>query len=255
MANTIAVVVAGATLRITVTLDEPSSLLRARIQIRHSRGSYDVRGWKAKIGGIASAYYVQDHEAPLNEPLVVVLSVAGLPDIVLDPVVIPSKLPILSDPLRGNHMPVIIQSWPEMAYERSGKVVSVVDSRYPVIIEGFELAPSSTIKIIHTQEGTAEELEAVLRDLSVLRIRPSCPQIPAQWASARSRRRARFSNREDSVWVDTIDLLHTSMPSPQRESIWDSLQDLHAAVPGTLGDIHTRWPGTLGDIAQEKLSA
>lgn len=214
------------------------------IRATYAGGSYIVRGWDRRIVSIAETPVV-DHEAPLNEPVTISVQVGDQPSSEWVSVTdtIPSDYPLISDPLLGNHMEVTIQSWPDWAYERAGKTVEISDSRFPVIIDGFERGATSTLTLIHNRDTeSARILQQVLRDKSVLRVRPSCPGLPAAWVSVRGRSRRRFSARTDSAQVDVLDLIHTDMPDRGQEAIGSSLQALHDAVPTTLAAISARWP-------------
>jgi len=228
----------------------------ATITVIHSRGSYILRGWNRRIAEDSTV--VVDHEAPLNEPLRIVAEVhrEGIFPTIEKVVTVPSVFSLVGDPLRGGGVPVTIQSWLDLTHERAGKLLEISDSRYPVIIDGFELAPVSTITLIHNVEaGSASRLADMLGDRSPVRIRPSCPSMEAAWVSARSRRRRRFSGREDSALVDIIELVHTAMPNSDQQAVGNTLMDLNNAVPTTLLAISERWPSRLQDIALEDLNA
>lgn len=225
------------TANITFALDAASAVLPVTVEIMHSRGAYPVRGWDQRIVGTAGQYMAIDHEAPLNEQLTVSLRV-GTNAAISRTFTVPSNVPILSDPISGEGVHVTIQAWPEMAYERRGNTITISDSVWPVIIDGQEQAPSSTLTLLHNLvPSSAGDLERILSRGSVLRVRPSCPGMPAAWVSARGRRRGLFSRRPDSATVDVIELLHTAMPSPDVGAIGSTLQDLANMYPGTLGDI------------------
>lgn len=212
-----------------------------------------VRGWSSVPA--PSTAVVIDHEAPLERDVRYAVLIDGAETDAVT-VRLASDLPLLTDPIRGRHVPVIIQSWPTQSYERTGQELTIDGSPDPVIIEGVEMRPRSTITLIHPPTGIgAEDLAELLADRSVLRIRPTTPDLPDAWASTRARNRGRFSTATGSAVVDVLELQHIAQPDPDTTAIGATLGDLHDAVPTTLGAIHLRWPGTLADIALEDFTA
>lgn len=243
------------TLRATFTTTSPTTGEPVTIGIEDSRGHrHIIRGWH--LATAPAVGLVIDHELPLNEEFtlhawdaqwVSLASVLGL--------VLASDAPMVSDPLRGRPIPVTIASWPDRTAERAGQSLTVPGAKAPIIIDGLEHSPMSTIRLLHNQTAdSASRLAEQLDQASLLLIRPSCPHIEPAWASARGRSRSKFSTRPDSADVDEIELLHVDRPHSDQRAVGATLADLHAAVPGTLQDIADRWPGTLLDIAAEDLS-
>ena len=217
------------------------------------RAARTLRGWR-DVPAPAIAVAV-DHEAELNLPVRYAVLIDGV-EVESVTLTVDAPLPILVDPIRGNPLEVIIQEWPAEDYERTGHEVTVAGSSAPVIIDGIETSARSSITLIHPPSGsTADQLADALRAGSRLRIRPACPDLPTVWASARGRRRRRFSTAPGSAIVDEIELRHTAQPAPDTAAVGNTLGDLHAAVPTTLAAIAARWPGVLADIAFEDLTA
>lgn len=218
------------------------------IRVSYPGGGYILRGWLHREG-LGQDSSVIDHEAPLNTPLRYTVEDELRTVLATMEVTISGDLPLLTEPVWGKSVAVTIQSWPHRSHVRAGKVVEVSDSPFPVIIDGFERAASSTIALIHTDPASAEALEEMLATQSSLRIRPSCPYLEPAWVSVRDRRRGRFSLRQDSAITDTMELLHTGMPSPGLEAIGATLLDLHEAVPTTLQEIYDRWPQSFAGLS------
>lgn len=211
-----------------------------------------VRGWDAVPAPLTAV--VIDHEAELTVPVRYSVTLDGV-EVEAATTTLPATFPLLTEPIRGTHIPVIIQEWPERSYERQGQVLEISRSADPIVIEGVEMRPQSTITVIHPTDGTsAADLVTLLAGSSVLRIRPACTSLPTEWVSVRSRRRRAFSRRPGAAWVDVMELRHLGQPAPDEVAVGATLGDLHEAVPGTLGDIRTRWPGVLADIAYEAFS-
>ena len=212
----------------------------------------EVRGWRrVKAPTIA---VVIDHEAELGVPVRYAVLINGV-EIEAVTLVVPSEWPLLTDPIRGRSVPVVIQEWPETHYERAGHELEISGSPDPVIIDGVEMRPTSTLTLIHPIGGdSAKVLEDLIAQRSVVRIRPSCSGLPTEWVSVRGRRRRRFSTAPDSALVDVLELRHLGQPNPDEPAAGNTLGDLNAAVPGKLADIVTRWPGVLADIAFEDLT-
>lgn len=217
-----------------------------------------VRGWDATPA--PSIAIVVDHEAELNTAILYTVLIDGV-EVDSLTVTVPSEMPLITDPIYGRHIPVIIQSWPERTHERAGQVLHAAGRREPIVIDGLELAPSSTITLISADPNRARDLERMIADRSVVRVRPACGDLPTDWVSARDRSRRRFSRRAESATVDEISLAHTGQPEPGTPAVANSLAELDAYVtarlghPGTLSDIAEIWPGTLADIALTDLTA
>lgn len=199
-----------------------------------------VRGFETVT--VSEVAVVVDHEAELGRPLTYRSIIDG---VTVDQVqvTVTSELPLITDPIRGRHVPVTIQSWPQVQHERAGSVIQIADSPEPVVVDGVESLGTSTITLIHSAgDDSADALQALLASSSVLVIRPTCADLPMRWASARDRTRKRFSRSPGSRWVDVIELVYLGMPWPDMPAQGNTLGDLHAAVPTTLGDIAARFP-------------
>ena len=237
---------ANGTVRLRETIPAPSVGKVLSVRCTPTSGQpYTVRGFR-DIEAPAEIIVV-DHEAPLGQSLVYQVIVAG---VVLSSatITVTSALPLLTHPVYGRSVPVTIQSWPERTHAQAGQVLPIADAKFPFIIDGMELAATSTLTTI-AAAAAHDDLEALLAGQSMLRVRPTCSHIPADWVSVRGRRTRRFSLRADSAHVDALELQHVAMPDPDTAAVGNTLGDLHAAYPVKLGDINAAFPGTLGDIA------
>ena len=142
---------------------------------------YTVRGFR-DIEAPAEIIVV-DHEAPLGQSLVYQVIVAG---VVLSSatITVTSTLPLLTHPVYGRSVPVTIQSWPERAHEQSGQVLPIADAKFPFIIDGMELAATSTLTTIVMREisgisvgPTASESMLNPRRMNRLETRASAPGV------------------------------------------------------------------------------
>lgn len=209
-----------------------------------------VRGWDS-VPATATVVAL-DHEADLNRSTRYAVLINGVETEAQD-ITLTADLPLVSDPVGGESVPVIIQDWPEFDHDRIGTEVQVAGSSSVVIIDGLEMMPRSSITMI-VSAAAEVMLAALLADSSVVQIRPTLPYLPTVWASARGRKVRRFSRRTDSALVVELPLTHVAMPNPDDPAVGNTLEDLHNAEPGTLQDIADRWT-TLADIAFEDLTA
>lgn len=246
----ITVAASNGTVRLKVTLSSGVGSPMTVTATAPGRETRILRGWDAVTAPAVAV--IVDHEAELNVGVRYAVLISGV-EVEASTVTLASALPLLSDPIYGRHIPVTIQSWPEMSRETTGHELQVVGNPAPIIIEGVEMLPKSSITLIHPA-GSAALLDAALTSSSVLRVRPSCPHLPTEWVSVRSRRRRKFSQRPDSADVDALELTHLGMPAPDTVGVGGTLGDLAAEVPTTLAAIAARWT-TLADIAFEDLTA
>lgn len=194
-----------------------------------------------------------DHEAALNRPVTYTLLVDGEPVDEVS-VTVDATMPLITDPVRGLSWPLLIQSWDDQLHERAGQLVTIANSPAHFVVDGPEMDPSARVVLIHPRDGdSAAGLVNLLKQSSVLLIRPSCPQLPASYLSVRSRTRRRFSTIPDSAWVDELDVVQVGQPHPWIIAHGETLADLAAAVPGTLADIAARWQLDLAQIAWDPL--
>lgn len=237
---------------LTVTGADVGSILTVSIR----GGDFDerpIRGWDQVP---AASGVVVDHEFPLNVDFGIYVREGDItgPRRAFGWGTIRSDTPLIGHPISGRHVPVTIADWPDHVHERRGQSLPLARSRVPVVIDGHEQFPTSTIRLIHNLDPVSSaRLADILGAQSLLLVRPSCTDLPMAWVSVRSRRRGRFSKRARSAVVDELDMVHIDMPDPSTRAIGATLGQLHMAVDdgyGRLSDIAAMWP-TLRDVAAE----
>ncbi|MGN8690014.1 hypothetical protein ACTND8_08940 [Atopobiaceae bacterium HCP3S3_F7] len=247
----ISTTITGWTVRFRVDVDADKVGLPITVMATAADVERPVRGWSRPRPAPASLVAI-DHEASLSHPTRYDVVISGR-IAASATVTVPSALPVITDPIRGRHIPVTIGSWDEWAHDRNQISLTVARRRDPIILDAVEMLPTSTITLIHTAGGAAA-LADLLQDQSLVQIRPTCPYLPTAWVSCGARKRSLFSHAPGSATVDQISVQHIGQPAPDTTAQGNTLRDLALAVPTTLAAIAARWPQMI-DIAYEDLAS
>lgn len=174
------------------------------------------------------------------------------------PVYIAADAPWLSDPITGRAARVTVVDWPELTRPSRSSIIAVAGRAAPVVVSRVRGTPSGDRITLRT--GTADELAAVRAVLATgapLLLRVPAAAVEGAWIAVGDVVERRVGDTGDD-WRRWIALEDVTIVDPVDETIpaaGDTLDDLTAAVPGTLADIAAQWSaGTLADIAATYLA-
>ena len=197
-----------------------------------------------------------DPEPTLNRPTWwrVVLS-TGQSQTTATPVTVAATLPVLSSPRTRAHVVLdSIQDWPELVYPQRVTVVDVVGRRQRAILADVEGSPSSKPILVTASGPDLDVFRRLCAPGVPLLLRGSVPGVEPAWIQVTGRTERRITLRADD-WRrrHLLDVQHLEdTPDAGVPVVGDTLGDLAAAVPTTLGAIAARW-STLGQIATADL--
>lgn len=221
----------------------------------------DLSGALVGVAGGAdlAAGTVLDDTPALNRPTWYRGVVSDGRQVVAGPVTVTSTVPVLADPSAGDAVQVTVAQWPEI--EITGRatplVVDVADpDADPVVWLTAPEAQAVAQVTLRTDDGpTLRQVRAMMRPGRPLLLRGSQPGLEDPWLVITGRRERRVTSRVyDWARYHVLDVGLPRTPPDQTVPLHgDTLGDLAAVVPTTLGAIADRW-ATLGDIARADLA-
>lgn len=164
-----------------------------------------------------------------------------------------SSWPILSDPITGESVRVIIRDWPEKTIKNEGQRIRVRGRRAPIIVSDIEGTPESSPVLETATLEDAARLDALLSHGEPVLLRAPCPGIDDAYLHVDSRTVARVQEHKPTHpgRVHTLSAVEVDPPDMHVRGRGDTLGDLDA-VTGTMGAVASRW-ATLGDVAAADL--
>lgn len=240
--------------RLRVTLTTAEAAKRVQIRIADGNSVRWVRGWGAPSTG-RTLLVVVDHEVPINRPVTYQVLLDGV-IAGQTTVTIPTMVPLLGDPVRGQTIRVTIMRWNEHVHDRAQSMLWVAGRPDPIILDDVERCASSALVLLHNLDpASAADLEQVISTSSTLCLRTPDVRVGDAWLSIKpGRKRRRFSAAPASVWVDECEAQMVAQPAPSTVAVGSTLGDLARTVPTALSTIATRWQ-FLADIALEDMTA
>lgn len=199
-----------------------------------------------------------DFEAPLGRPVFYELEVTradgSVGEYVAGPVTLEATLPVVSDPVTGEHVEVTVHEWPERISTNRGTVVEVAGRTDPVVVSDVMGAPSSSPVLRTLTRAQVLGLRSVLADGAVVLLRAPCPGVEDAYLVVQQHAEQRIRNdATDDRRRHILAAVHAAPPALEIAAQGDTLADLNAAVPTTLLAISTTF-STLLEIAAADLS-
>jgi hypothetical protein len=220
----------------------------------------------------AGSLLIFDNEAPFGVDLVYTVretgAGGGTTDIVSNTIRLDASAPWLTNPITGDGVHVTIQDWPELAYGSRMSVLDVAGRVAPVVVSDLRTAPTSTLVVITQTQTQLAALRHLLAPGDIILLRAICDAVEGSYLAVGDVTEARWRPNSlagdpfpaGSDWRRLVTLSCTAVdqPSPALPAVGDTLGDLAAFVPTTLGDIAATWPSppdTLLTIAQAGIHA
>ena len=208
------------------------------------------------LGGVglpAASTVLHDAAPPLNRRLswTAALSTGESATAVLPG--IKSRRTIVSSPHRGLIAECTAAEQGQTQHEARVAVIPIENSPQPVIIEDRQLPPAYDREFDTDPDAETDAFHAVASLAGTLLVRHTCPTVRDAWVRQTGTRRSETHHPDD--WVThTLSLMEVGIPDVSMPASGDTLGDLAAAIPTSLGDIAAEW-STLGDIAAADLKA
>lgn len=166
--------------------------------------------------------------------------------------------PVLSDPYRGITVPCIACA-EILTTKRASRATALnIEGRQSrIVVSDVEGWPTASPKFITETAAATALLDELLAPGHPILLRAPGPTVPDGWMYVIGERTTEpFGAPNAGPRLHTISQTEhlEQAPDPDRRPAGDTLGDLHAAAPGTLGDIAADWV-ILGDIAATDLKA
>ena len=246
--------VTGLGVRVTVTVTSP--VAGSTMTLYRVEGSREV----PVLGAIdvpAASTVFDDVEVGLNTPATwrAVLSTGEVGTSA--PRTVSNALCVLSEPYSGRWVEVAILDLGERESAQRGKALDIEETAEVVYVYDVESAERHPISLLTFTDEDQRALLDLAASGAPLLLRSACPVHAVGWFArdGGSRRTSRLNKyrASDPRMVHTFSsTVRVPIPAPDVRPAGDTLGDLHAVVPTTLGAISTTW-ATLGAIAAADL--
>lgn len=206
----------------------------------------------------AASTVLIDAAVGLNRPISWTVQFDDGTGFTTEPVTVPATLPILSDPYTGAQTELMAVVWDdELTLQARVEVFAIEGSPQPVAVPDVPTGYYSPLQLLTLDLDAADTVTDLARTAAPLLLRCSCGQHKDRWIQPVSNLlRARLVQKPSLAarlhsWDSCLYL--QGPPNVLKRAAFDTLAELHDAVPTTLGDIAETW-ATLGDIAATDLS-
>lgn len=220
----------------------------------------DVDAEEAVLGAVelpAASTILDDPAVPLNRPVTwrVVLSTGEV--VVLGPITVQSVWPILSDPHAGVSVRVAIVDMGDRDSAQRGKAIDIEETSDVVFVWDVESAARWPLELLTYTDAERRTFDRLAGAGGPLLLRAACPIHDVGWfardgGSRRSRKLRKYQPRDERWAHEFTSVVVVGAQRPGERPTSDTLADVVAAAPSTLGAIAAQW-STLGAIAADDL--
>ena len=244
---TLAAVTVTGGARITVTTATDPAITYTLSRVREDTG--DESPVLGAVNVAAAGTVWDDYATELSVPVHYVAVLSTGETFTSNTVLVESEFPILSDPYLGRSVQVRVVAGGETSWKSRATTLEVEGRRDPLVLwDVLSVAYRAPVLITDDKAGL-EAIRAVLAAGGPVLLRAPCRTVEDGWMVPLSGITEAPLGQSEAVlhtFGESVVLL--APPEVWRRAAGDTLGDLHAAVPGTLGDIAATW-STLGEIA------
>lgn len=202
---------------------------------------------------VAETTVATDHTAPLNRNLTYTADLSDGTSVRSVPVQILADLPLLTHPVTGVSVQVIVQDWPGRTMDTPSTLVKVSGRRSPVVLSDVEGMGTSAPVLLTRTRDAERDLGGLVATGDVLHLRTIYPEVPDAFLAVTSRQSARVLQFKGTSpeRLNTLTSQEIGAEDMREAGQGDTLGNIAGAMPGaTLGDLAALFPGgTLLDIA------